>query len=222
MPAPPPFPPRATCSCMRARCRSCRFREVHRGSMQSNRADTVIPAERAGLRPGEREPESSNQSGSRIHAGRGLLGPYADRPPLRRGDACVALLGLRIASPLEMASRHVGPIAHAKEERAGGAVAVFMQLARWMYHERARHHVDRLARGAHLSAALEAEINFGGVRMAVIGTDLARLPARHGDVTLSNLPEDLLHVVLGIPLLLFSQIEPLHPLPPQPGGGATP
>jgi hypothetical protein len=40
----------------------------------------VIPAERAGLSPGEREPESSNQSGSCIHAGRGLLGPGSREP----------------------------------------------------------------------------------------------------------------------------------------------
>jgi hypothetical protein len=30
--------------------------------------------------PGEREPESSNQSGSYIHAGRGLLGPGSREP----------------------------------------------------------------------------------------------------------------------------------------------
>jgi hypothetical protein len=50
------------------------------------------------------------------------------------------------------------------------------------------------------------------MRMAVIGTDLARLPARHGDVTLSDLAENLLHVMLGIPLLLFFQIEDVHAL----------
>src|ERR1700730_3285211 len=190
MPAPPPFSPPSTCNCMQARRRSCRFREqVNATASRHFRAPAIVGA---GFKPAPTP--SPRWVCAEIF---GVAG---------------GLLPLRVAAPLEMAARHVGPIAHAKEERAGGAVAVFMQLARWMYHERARHHVDRLARGAHLSAALEAEINFGGVRMAVIGTDLARLPARHGDVTLSNLPEDLLHVVLGIPLLLFSQIEHLHAL----------
>src|SRR5580704_3311009 len=188
MPAPPPFSPPSTCNCMQARRRSCRFREqVNATASRHFRAPAIVGA---GFKPA----------------------PTPSPRWVRAEIFGVAggLLPLRVAAPLEMAARHVGPIAHAKEERAGGAVAVFMQLARWMHHERARRHVDRLARRAHLSAALEAEINLGGLRMAVIGTDLARLPARHGDVTLSDLAEDLLHVMLGVPLLLFFQIEGLH------------
>jgi hypothetical protein len=39
--------------------------------------------------------------------------------------------------------------------------------------------------------------------MAVIRADLPGLPARHGDVAVTDLAEDLLDVMLGIPLLLF-------------------
>src|SRR5262245_18022026 len=79
-----------------------------------------------------------------------------------------------------------------------------------MHHERARHDVDRLPGRAHLAAALEAEIDLGGVGMAVIGADLARLPAGDGDVALADLAENLLDVVLGIPGLLRKQTEGLH------------
>ena len=55
--------------------------------------------------------------------------------------------------------------------------------------------------------------------MAMVGADLAGLPARHGVVAgLAaadvQLGEDLLDVLLGIPLLLFLDIECVHALLP--------
>src|SRR6516165_12831 len=109
-----------------------------------------------------------------------------------------------------MAARHVRPVTHPKQHRARGSVGVFVHLARRMHHECARHHIHRLRRRAHLAAALEAEIDLGRMRMAVIGTDLARLPARHGDIALPDPAQNLLHVARGAPLLLLAQIEHLH------------
>src|SRR5258707_7150023 len=87
-----------------------------------------------------------------------------------------------------------------------------MQLAARMHHERAWHDVDRLGGRAHDAAAGEAEIDLGRERMAVIGADLPRLPARHGDVALADHAEDFLDMMLGIPLLLLVEIEHVHGL----------
>ena len=46
--------------------------------------------------------------------------------------------------------------------------------------------------------------------MAVIGADLAGLPAGHGDIAIGDLAQDLLDVVLGIPLLFVFQAENVH------------
>src|SRR5207244_2223876 len=85
--------------------------------------------------------------------------------------------------------------------------------------ERARHHVDRLAGQAHLAATGETEIDFGRERMAVVGADLAGLPARHGVVAgLAaadvELGENFLDVLLGVPLLFLVDIEGVHALLP--------
>ena len=55
--------------------------------------------------------------------------------------------------------------------------------------------------------------------MAVVRADLARLPARHGVVAgLAaadvELGEDFLDVLLGVPLLLFVDVEDVHADPP--------
>ena len=55
-----------------------------------------------------------------------------------------------------------------------------------MHHERAGRHRDGSLRRAHGAAAGVAEIDLGRVRMAVIGADLARLPARDRDVALAD------------------------------------
>src|SRR6188768_2843571 len=85
--------------------------------------------------------------------------------------------------------------------------------------ERARLHVDGAARQPHLAAAREAEINLGREGMAVVGADLAGLPARHSVVAgLAaadiELGQDFLDVLLGIPRLLFLDIECVHALLP--------
>src|SRR5262249_44555562 len=110
------------------------------------------------------------------------------------------LLPLAVAAPLEVPARHVGPIAHAKEQRALRSIDVFVQLARPMPHDRAGHTVEGAARGAHLAAALEAKIDLGRVGMTVIGADRARLPPRPRDAPPADLAENLLDVMLGIPL----------------------
>src|SRR5258708_4978859 len=87
-----------------------------------------------------------------------------------------------------------------------------MDLARRGPGERARRPLDGFFPRAHLAAAGEAEIDFCRVRMAVVRTDLAGLPAGHGVVAVLDLAENLLDVLLGIPLLLFCQAERFHGL----------
>ena len=71
-------------------------------------------------------------------------------------------------------------------------------------------HCDCFSRRPHGASAGEAEIDFGSKRMAVIGADLAGFPASHGEVTLGNFAEDLLDMVLGVPLLLAIEAEDVH------------
>src|SRR5262249_4361180 len=85
-----------------------------------------------------------------------------------------------------------------------------MELARRVPHERARPDGDGLVRRAHRAATLKAEVNLGRLRMAVVGADLARLPAGNRDVAFLDLTEDLLNVLLRVPGLLLAQIEHLH------------
>ena len=66
------------------------------------------------------------------------------------------------------------------------------------------------SRRAHRAAAGEAEVDFGRLGMAVVGADLAGLPARDGYVAVGNLAENLLDVVPGVPLLLAFQAEDMH------------
>ena len=44
----------------------------------------------------------------------------------------------------------------------------------------------------------------------MIGADLAGLPASHGEVALGYFAEDLLDMVLGIPLLFALEAEDMH------------
>src|SRR5215472_3154641 len=114
------------------------------------------------------------------------------------------------AAPFEMPRAHVGPVADAEKQRAMGPVGVFVHLAGRMHDKGAGLDLDRLARRAHHAAALEAEIDFGRVGVAVIGADLAGLPAGDGDVALLDVPEEFLDVLLGIILGLFGKTEHLH------------
>ena len=109
-----------------------------------------------------------------------------------------------------MARQHVGAVAHAEQHGAARAVLVFVHFAGRMHHERAGRDRDGFLRRAHGAAAGKAEIDFGGVRVAMVGADLSRLPAGDGDVAIGDLAQDLLDVVLGIPLLLALEAEDVH------------
>ena len=76
--------------------------------------------------------------------------------------------------------------------------------------EGAGYHVDRLVRRAHSAAAFETEIDFGGMRMAMIWADLPRLPAGDRDVAVFNSAEDFLDVLFGVELGLAHHAEYMH------------
>src|SRR5260370_27535485 len=105
---------------------------------------------------------------------------------------------------------HVGAIADAKQQGAVRPVGIFMHLTGRMHDEHARHDVDCLGWRTHLAAALEAEIDFGGVGVAMIGADLAGFPARHRHVAGADAVEDLLDMALRVPFLLPRQTESAH------------
>ena len=82
-----------------------------------------------------------------------------------------------------------------------------MHFAGRMNDEGARRDRDGCGGRAHRAAAGKAEVDFGGLRMAMVWADLSRLPARHGDVAVGDLAQDLLDMVLGVPLLLGSRLK---------------
>src|SRR3972149_3267998 len=75
------------------------------------------------------------------------------------------------------AGEHGGAVAHPKQQGALRPVAILVHFAPRMHHERSGHDVDGALGRAHLSAAFETEIDFGRLRVTVIRTHLARLPA---------------------------------------------
>src|ERR1051326_7838091 len=81
--------------------------------------------------------------------------------------------------------------------------------------KRARHDLGSLARRLHRAAALEAEIDLGGIGVAVIWAGLPGLPAGDGDIALGDAPEDPLHLFFGVEFLLGLQVEDMHRLPPR-------
>src|SRR5579863_6931596 len=97
-----------------------------------------------------------------------------------------------IARPFLRPAHHVAAVAHAEEERAPRPVPVFVQFARRMDDKAARPDLDRSFRRRHPPAALEAEIDFGRCRMAVIGAGLARLPAGDREIAPADPAEDAL------------------------------
>src|ERR1700691_6116698 len=114
----------------------------------------------------------------------------ADRILLVISGVFGALGPAGVAAPGDVARGHVPAIAHAEQQRARRAVLVFVHFARRMHDEGAGRYRDGLCRRAHGAAAFEAEIDFSGVRVAMVRADLAGLPARHGDVALLDRAED--------------------------------
>src|SRR5713101_9892264 len=132
-----------------------------------------------------------------------------------------------VARPFLGAPGHVMAIAHAEQKGTLGPGNPFVQFAGWVHDKRARNHRHGLVRRLHRAAALEAEIDLGGVRMAVIGADLARLPARDRDIALADPPEHPLDMLLRVEFLFVLQIETVHRCPLQwrhslAGGAASP
>lgn len=101
-------------------------------------------------------------------------------------------------------------VPYTEKQRARGPVLVFVYLTWRVDNEGAGRDCDGFRRRPHGTAAGKAEIDFGGMRMAVIGADLAGLPASHGEVTLGYFAEDLFNMVLGIPLLFALEAEDMH------------
>src|SRR5207237_10085334 len=100
--------------------------------------------------------------------------------------------------------------AHPEQQRALRTGDPFMQFAGWMDDERTRRHRDGLLRGAHRAAALEAEIDLGRLRMAVIGAGLARLPAGDRDIALGDPAEHLLDMLFRVEFLFGLEVEAVH------------
>src|SRR6476660_10546368 len=92
---------------------------------------------------------------------------------------------------------HVASVAHAKQHRAGGAVLVFVHFTGRADDESTGRDRDGFGRRPHGAAAGKAEIDFGGLRVAMIGTDLSGLPAGNGDIAIGDFAKDLLDVMPG-------------------------
>jgi hypothetical protein len=105
---------------------------------------------------------------------------------------------------------HVASVAHAKQHRAGGAVLVFVHFTGRVDDESTGRDRDGFGRRPHGAAAGKAEIDFGGLRVAMIGTDLSGLPAGNGDIAIGDFAKDLLDVMPGVPLLFAFKAEDVH------------
>jgi len=79
-----------------------------------------------------------------------------------------------------------------------------------MNDEGPRSDIDGFGRSAHPASALEAEIDLGRIRVAVIGAGLARLPTGDRDIAFVDPPEHSFHVFRGIECLFGLQIENMH------------
>src|SRR5271156_6656718 len=115
-----------------------------------------------------------------------------------------------MSTPCEEAGSHVGAIAYPEQQGPLRPVGVLMELARRMHHEGAGRHLDLALGRAHPSTAGKAEIDLSRRGVAMVGADLAGLPASDGDVAAGDLPENLLDMLCGIELLLPLQAEHLH------------
>src|SRR3974390_1641291 len=116
----------------------------------------------------------------------------------------------RPAAPGDVMRTHVTAIAHAEEQAPHTPVLVFVHLAGRMHDETARHDRGRLRWRAPRAPARPAEVDLCRLGVAVVRADLARLPAGDGHVPAFDAAENLLDVVLRIPLLLAAKIENVH------------
>src|SRR3954469_1293499 len=117
-------------------------------------------------------------------------------PGIRRWDqasACLKILDIfrartevGIARPLLGAAAHLAAIAHPEQQGALGAGDPFVQFAGRMHDKGARLDCDGFLGRAHGAAALEAEIDLGGVRVTVIRAGLTWLPAGDRHVALGD------------------------------------
>src|SRR5690348_4749807 len=85
-----------------------------------------------------------------------------------------------------------------------------MQFAGWMHDKRPGYNGHGFIGRSHCAAALETEIDFRRVRMAMVGAGLTWLPASHRHIALGNPAEDALDMLLGVELLFAFEIEVLH------------
>jgi hypothetical protein len=121
--------------------------------------------------------------------------------------------GLRpilVSAPVEMVRAHVATVAHAKQQGAHRPILVFVHFAGRVDDEIAWFHRNGLGWGPHGAPAGKAKVDFCCVRMAVIGANLAGFPAGYGEVAVGNFAEDLLNMMLGIPLLFMFEAEGVH------------
>src|SRR5262245_61854652 len=113
--------------------------------------------------------------------------------------------GLRppfVSAPIEMVRAHVGAVAHAQQQGAHLPILVFVHFSGRVDNKIAWSHRNGLGGAPHGAPAGKAKVDFGCVGMAVIGTSLTRLPTGHGEVAIGNFAEDLLNMMLGVPMLL--------------------
>ena len=89
-------------------------------------------------------------------------------------------------------------------------VGIFVHLTGRMDDEGAGHDRNVLRRRAHRAAAFETEIDLGGVRMAMIGADLTRLPAGDGHIAGFDPAENFFDMFLRIEFGLIHHTKNLH------------
>src|SRR5215210_519256 len=93
-----------------------------------------------------------------------------------------ARLPVGLAAPADRPAGHVVAVPNPEQQGALRAVDILVQLAGRVDDERARRDWHAALGGVHFAAALKAEVDLGGVGVAVVGADLAGLPAGDGEV----------------------------------------
>ena len=102
-------------------------------------------------------------------------------------------------------------VADPEQEGSLVSVDIFVYLSGWMQSELTGVYRDLFFVHDHVTATFETKINFCSLGMAMIGADLAGLPARHSNIATRLNTEDFLHMFNGRKFLLRSQIKGHHP-----------